>query len=94
MALDSQNHNRDGLSEPNSILVVYMDPVGYTVIRYKLYNLPTPRNPRLHPKATHEFSRVISVAAVALLIRTNFWIYRTISTIGNPRNSISIDFGL
>ena len=37
MELDPQNHNRDGL--PNSIMVVYMDPVGYTVIQYKLYNL-------------------------------------------------------
>ena len=28
MELGSQNHSRDGLLGPNSILVVYMDPLG------------------------------------------------------------------
>ena len=28
MELGPQNHNRDGLSVPNSIMVVYMDPLG------------------------------------------------------------------
>ena len=27
--LGPQNHNKDGLLEPNSIVVVYMDPLGY-----------------------------------------------------------------
>ena len=30
MELGPQNHNRDGLLVPNSIMVVYMDPLGYT----------------------------------------------------------------
>ena len=29
MELGPQNHNRDGLLGPNSIMVVYMDPLGY-----------------------------------------------------------------
>ena len=29
MELGSQNHNRDGLFRPTSIMVVYMDPLGY-----------------------------------------------------------------
>ena len=29
MELDPQNHNGDGLLGPNSIIVVYMDPLGY-----------------------------------------------------------------
>ena len=28
MELGPQNHNGDGLLEPNSIIVVYMDPLG------------------------------------------------------------------
>ena len=28
MELGSQNHSRDGLLGPNSIVVVYMDPLG------------------------------------------------------------------
>ena len=28
MELGSQNHSRDGLLGPNSIMVVYMDPLG------------------------------------------------------------------
>ena len=28
MELGSQNHSRDGLLGPNSIIVVYMDPLG------------------------------------------------------------------
>ena len=28
MELGPQNHNGDGLSRPNSIIVVYMDPLG------------------------------------------------------------------
>ena len=28
MELDPQNHSGDGLSGPNSIMVVYMDPLG------------------------------------------------------------------
>ena len=31
MELGSQNHSRDGLLGPNSIIVVYMDPLGKTV---------------------------------------------------------------
>ena len=29
MELGSQNHNKDGLLGPNSIMVVYMEPLGY-----------------------------------------------------------------
>ena len=29
MELGPQSHNKDGLSIPNSIMVVYMDPLGY-----------------------------------------------------------------
>ena len=31
MELGSRNHNRDGLLGPNSIMVVYMEPLGYKV---------------------------------------------------------------
>ena len=30
LRLDPQSHNKDGLSIPNSIIIVYMDPLGYT----------------------------------------------------------------
>ena len=32
MELGPQNHNGDGLLGPNSIIVVYMDPLGYTIL--------------------------------------------------------------
>ena len=31
MELSPQNQNRDGLSGPNSIMVVYMEPLGFEV---------------------------------------------------------------
>ena len=36
MELGPQNHNRDGLSVPNSVMAVYMDPLGFnaSVNRY------------------------------------------------------------
>ena len=33
MELRPQSHNRDGLSVPNSVMVVYMDPLGYIGLR-------------------------------------------------------------
>ena len=33
MELGPQNHNGDGLLGPNSIIVVYMDPLGYYLSR-------------------------------------------------------------
>ena len=38
MELGPQNHNGDGLSGPNSIIVVYMDPLG--IIQF--HETPTP----------------------------------------------------
>ena len=34
MELGPRNHGRDGLSVPNSIMVVYMDPLGSRVRAY------------------------------------------------------------
>ena len=33
MGLSLKNHNGDGLLGPNSIMVVYMDPLGYKLIK-------------------------------------------------------------
>ena len=33
MELGSQNHSRDGLLGPTSIMVVYMDPLGYIALK-------------------------------------------------------------
>ena len=32
MELGHQNHHKDGLLGPNSIIVVYMDPLGYRIV--------------------------------------------------------------
>ena len=37
MELGPQNHNGDGLLEPNSIIVVYMNPLGYEQV-WRLLN--------------------------------------------------------
>ena len=40
MELGPENHNGDGLLGPNSIMVVYMDPLGVNLFQ------PSPRSPR------------------------------------------------
>ena len=42
--IGTQNHSKDGLLGPNSILVKYMDPVGHIIqIPRRLQTAPTPQ---------------------------------------------------
>ena len=58
MELGPQNHNGDGLSGPNSIIVVYMDPLGKLRRSYDR-RLQTPRsalNPEPQNASPQRFS--------------------------------------
>ena len=46
MELGPQNHNGDGLLGPNSIIVVYMDPLGYRVYPWTLDSKSSSLNPQ------------------------------------------------
>ena len=52
MELGPQNHDRDGLSVPNSIMAVYMDPRDNTPPALSpLWTLKEPYNGTLNPKS-------------------------------------------
>ena len=48
MELGPQNHNREGLSGPNSIIVVYMDPLGLYGRHHTTVNSTRKGNPTRH----------------------------------------------